>query len=81
MRKKDPLIQLEAIKANIKDFNDLLDKTKGFKYLLQKSYLKKYKDTETEFSRAYFNSTLKNVINHKFDPDQSFQEILYRIDD
>ena len=31
--KKDPLIQLEASKSNIKDlFNDLLDETKSFKY-------------------------------------------------
>ena len=82
IEKKDPLIQLEAIKANIKDLNDLLDKTKDFKYQITvKILLKKYKETETEFSPAYFNSTTKKVINHKFDSDQSFQEILYRIDD
>ena len=33
-----------------------------------------------EYSPAYFNSTTKTVINSKFNLDQSFQEILYRID-
>ena len=33
VEKKDPLIQLEASKTNIKDlFKDLLVETKGFKY-------------------------------------------------
>ena len=33
VKKKDPLIQLEASKLSIKDLlNDLLDKTNGFKY-------------------------------------------------
>ena len=33
IEKKDPLIQLEASKSNIKDlFNDLLDETKSFKH-------------------------------------------------
>ena len=45
-----------------------------------KLLLKKYKDTETEFSPLYFNSITKTVINHKFDLDKSFQDILYRID-
>ena len=45
-----------------------------------KILLKKYKDTETEFSPLYFNSITKTVINHKFDLDKSFQDILYRID-
>ena len=42
--------------------------------------LKTYKGTEIEFSPAYFNSTTKTVINHKFGLDKSFQEILYRTD-
>ena len=62
-------------------FNDLLDETKGFKYQITlKSELRKYKDTEIEFSLVYFNSTIKMVINHKFDLEKSFQDILYRID-
>ena len=82
VEKKDPLIQLETNKSSIKDlFNDLLDEAKGFKYQITlKVELKKYKGTEVEFSRVYFNSITKAVINHKFDLDKSFQEILDRID-
>ena len=33
VERKDPIVQLEASKSSIKDlFNDLLNKTKGFKY-------------------------------------------------
>ena len=42
--------------------------------------LKKCKNTEIEFFLVYFNSTAKTVINHKFDLDESFQEILCWID-
>ena len=80
--KKDPLEQLEASKWSIKDlFNDLLDETKDFKYQITgKILLKESRPIEIEFSPVYFNSTTKTVINHKFDLDKSFQEILYRID-
>ena len=76
--KKDPLWQLEASKSSIKDLlRDLLDETKGFKYQITiKILLKKYKGIEIEFSPVYFSSTTKEVINHKFDLDKSFQEIL-----
>ena len=42
--------------------------------------LKKYKGIEAEFPPVYFNSTTKTVINHKFNLDKSFQEVLYKID-
>ena len=45
-----------------------------------KSFFKKCKSTELEFSPACFISITKTVINHKFDLDQSFQQILCRID-
>ena len=33
INRKDPVVQLEAIKSSVKDlFNDLLNETKGFKY-------------------------------------------------
>ena len=33
IERKDPIVQLEASKSNIKDlFSDLLNETKGFKY-------------------------------------------------
>ena len=80
--KKDLLSQLEASKSRIKDlFHDLLDETRGFQYQITiKILLKKYKGIEIEFSSVYFSSTAKTVINHKFDLDKSFQEILYRND-
>ena len=43
--------------------------------------LKKYKpNKEIEFTTVYFNSSTKTVINYRYKLDQSFQEILYRID-
>ena len=33
-----------------------------------------------EFRLVYFNSRTKTVINHRFDLENAFQEILYRID-
>ena len=43
--------------------------------------LKKYKpNEEIEFTPVYFNSSTKTIINNKYNLDQSFQEILYRID-
>ena len=83
VEKKDPLIQLEASKTSIKNFfKDLLDETKGFKYQIAlKVGLKKHKPgVEIEFSPVYFNSTTKNMINHKLGLEKFFQEILYRID-
>ena len=58
VEKKDPLIQLEASKSNSKDlFNDLLDKTKGFKYQKTlKVVLKKYKPKKFEFSLFQFSN-------------------------
>ena len=81
--KKDLIVQLEGSKSSIKDlFNDLLSETKGFKYQITvKILLKKYKSNgEIEFAPVYFNSLTKTVINRKYKLDQSFQEILYRID-
>ena len=81
VEKKDSLVQLEASKSSIKDlFNNLLDETKGFKYQITfKAELKKYKVSKIEFALVHFSSTTKTVINHKFDLERSFQEILYRI--
>ena len=82
INKKDPLSKLEASKSSIIDlFHDLSDQNKGFKYEITiKIFFKKYKGIEIEFYPVHFNSTTKTVINHKFDLDKSFQEILYRID-
>ena len=83
VEKKDPIKKLEASKSIIKDlFSNLLHETKGFKYQITlKVMLKKYKSNgEIEFRPVYFNSTTKIVINHKFNLEHGFQEILYRID-
>ena len=63
-------------------FSDLLNEPKGFKYqrTLNKVYFKKYKNTEPEFTPAYFNSTTKTVITHKFNLENAFQKIFYRSD-
>ena len=44
-----------------------------------KVLLKKYKPNgEIEFAPVYFNSLTKLVINHRYELNKSFQEILYR---
>ena len=81
--KKDLIVQLEASKSSIKDlFDDLLNETKGFKYQTTvKALLQKYKpNEEIEFTPVYFNPSRNATINHRCKLDQSFQEILYRID-
>ena len=83
IERKDPTNQLEAIKSCIKDlFSDHLNKTKNFNYQVALNVLlKEYKlEGEIEFRPVYFNSTTKPVINHKFKLENSFQEMLYRID-
>ena len=83
IERKDPILQLEASKLSIKKlFSDLLDEIKGFNYQITvKVLLKKYKlNEEIEFAPVYFNSVAKLVINHRFKLEESFQEILYKID-
>ena len=83
IERKDPINQLEASKSSIKDlFSDLLNETKGFKHQITlKVILKKYKpNRKIEFAPVYFNSVTRTVINHKFNLENAFQEILYLID-
>ena len=57
--RKDPSLQLEASKSNIKDlFSDLLNEIKGIKYeITVKVLITKYKHNgEIEFLPVYFNS-------------------------
>ena len=63
-------------------FSDLFNKTKGLRYQMTfRVLLKKYKSNgEIEFSPVYFNSTTKTIKNHKLSLKNTFQEILYRID-
>ena len=83
VEKKDLIVQLEESRSIIKDLlNDLLNETKGFKHQVTvKVLLKKCKPNgEIEFTPVYFNSSTKTIINNRYKLDQSFQEILYRID-
>ena len=81
---KDPLVQLDTSKSSIKYlFKDFLNKLKGFKCQITLAILlsKIKTDGRIEYSPVYFNSATKTVINSdEFGLDQSFQEILYRID-
>ena len=79
MKKKDPIVQLEASKLSIKNLlSDLLNKLKGFKYQITvEVLLKKYKHNgKIEFRPIYFNSLTKTVTNHIFILENSFEEIL-----
>ena len=83
VERKDPIVQLEASKLSTKDlFSDLINEIKGFNYQITvKIFPKKYKPNgEIEFAPVYFNSSTKLVINHRYELNKSFQEILYRID-
>ena len=69
MKKKDPIVQLEASKLSINNlFNDLLNELKGFKYQITVEVLfKKYKhNRKIKFRPVYFNSVTKTVTNHIF---------------
>ena len=72
----DSSVQLGASKPVVKDF---------FRNLLIEVLLSKKKkekeNLDTEFETVYFNSTAKKIINfNKYGLGNSFQELLYRID-
>ena len=80
---KKVIIQLHASESSTEYlFKDLLTEIKGFKYQITLVVLlnKIKTDGGVEYSPVYFNSATKTVINNKFGLDQSFQEILYGID-
>ena len=60
----------------------MINKIKGFKYQITvKVLLKKCKPNgEIEFAPIYFDSVVKLIINHRYNLDKSFQEMLYMID-
>ena len=81
--KRDVVVQLKASKTSIVELlKDLLIALKGFKYQITLAVLlSKVKNSgEVEYSPVYFNSLTKTVINNKFKLDQSFQEIIYRLE-
>ena len=43
--------------------------------------MRKHKENaDIEFASVYFNSTIKTIISFEYDPDKSFHEILFKID-
>ena len=81
--KRDVIVQLKASKLSIIElFKDLLIELKGFKYQITLAVLlsKVKSDSEVEYTPVYFNSWTKTVINSDYKFDQSFQEIIYRLE-
>ena len=76
MESKDPLVQLEDLLKNI------LNEMKCFKYQIAMIVLlyKHKMDGDTEYSTVYFASATITVVNFEYFLDNSYQEILYRID-
>ena len=62
IERKDPVVQLEASKLNIKDlFSDLLSETKGFKYqIIVKVLLKKQAQWRNWICSSLFQFSDKN---------------------
>ena len=78
---KDPLVPLKARELSFKGLlKDLSNEIKGFKYQITLSILlsKIKTNGSIKYSPVYFDSTTK--INNAYRLDQSFQEIIYRID-
>ena len=81
--KRNVVVQLKASKISVvQSFKDLLIDLKGFKYQINLAVsLSKMKNSGSiEYSPVYFNYLTKTVINNKFKLDQSFQEIIYRLE-
>ena len=81
--KRDVIVQLKSSENGIVElFKDLLIELKGFKYQITSAiFLSKMKNSgKVEYSLVYFNSLTKTVINNKFKLNQSFQEIIYRLE-
>ena len=62
-------------------FTDLLRERKGFKYFLTaRVTLKKHQGNNFIINRPYFNSKIKTVINDRYFIEDSFQELINKID-
>ena len=74
---------LSVSKKSIKNlFNKLLREERGFKYIVSvKITLKKQvNDNEFEPETVYLNSSAKTVINRRYYLNESFEEILNKLD-
>ena len=77
------MVQLRASEISIRElFKDILIELEVFKYQITLAFLlSKIKNNgETEYSPVCFNSLTKTVINGNYKLDQSFQEIICRLD-
>ena len=62
-------------------FTDLLRERRGFKYFLTaRVTLKKRQGNNFIINRPYFNSKIKTVINDRYFIEDSFQELINKID-
>ena len=63
-------------------FDELLREKRGFKYVLSTKIIlkKRINDNEYKYSKVYFNSLVKTVINRRYHLNDSFEEILNLID-
>ena len=81
--KRDVVVQLKASENSIVElFKDLLIELKGFKYQITLAVLLSIvkNSGSIEYSPVYFNALTKTVINNKFKLDQSFPEIIYKLE-
>ena len=81
--KRDVTVQLKASEIVIKELlKNLLIELKGFKYQITLAVLSsKVKNSgEIEYSPVYFNSLTKTLINKNYKLDQSFQEVICRLE-
>ena len=81
--KRDVIVQLKASEISIKELLKVLFiELKGFKYQITLAVLlsKMKNNGEIEYSTVYFNSLTKTVIGDKFELNQTFQEIIYRLE-
>ena len=70
---------LHVIKNSIKNlFDEFIREKRGFKYFLStKIVLKKHiNNNEYKYSKVYFNSPVKTVINQTYHLNDSFEEML-----
>ena len=84
VNKRDVVVQLKAseISSIAELLKNLLIELNWFKYQITLAVLlRKMKNGgEIEYSPVCFNSLTKTVINNKFKLNQSFQEIIYRLE-
>ena len=74
---------LYVTKNSIKNlFDGLLREKRGFKYVVSTKIIlkKRINDNEHKYSKVYFNSPVKTVINRRYQLNDSFEEILNLLD-